>query len=127
MVGQTRLRCCLCLHAGTTPREQSTHFITQITNAYTHMPTRGLILLILSTPSNPGVHTQLHSFMDSDTPLFTHTHTHAHANRLLHSPDTSADRLWGQLLSYCVTLALAQGPAQFNTMTSPCGHTLPLR
>ena len=48
-----------------------------------------------------------------------------HANTPPHSPDTHADRLWGQLLSYCVTLALAQGPAQFNTMTSPCGRTSP--
>lgn len=52
--------------------------------------------------------------------LFVHTYKHKQMQIHILTPLTPVQKDWGQLLSYCVTLALAQGPAWFNSMTSPC-------
>lgn len=71
------------------------------------------------TQTNTQFYRCWHTKTIAQCSVYTHTHTHIHANTARCSPDISADRLWGQQLSYCVTLALAQSPALFNSTPWP--------
>lgn len=76
------------------------------------------------TCSNPSIHTQTqfywlwHTKTKAQGSMYTHTHTHA--NTPPHSPDTSADRLWGHLLSLLCHFSFGSGPSSVQH------HDLPM-